>query len=183
MRKSHLIVSVLLVFFAVTILPARPSKIETVKNIDLDRYTGTWYEIARMPNKHENGLVEVTSTLKKVGKNKYMLISSGYKGSRGGKRSSLKGAVEIPDKNNTGNLKLKVFLFTVDFQIIDIDQKNYNYALVTSDGGKNLWIFSRSPVMNSRDYQKMMDSARDKGFEVARLEKVSQESNSAYAEL
>ncbi|NLL14861.1 MAG: hypothetical protein GX267_15765 [Fibrobacter sp.] len=182
MRKSHLIVSVLLVFLTVTILPARPTKIETVKNIDLDRYTGTWYEIARMPNKHEKGLVEVTSTLKKVGKNKYMLISSGYKGSRGGKRSTLKGAVEIPDKNNTGNLKLKVFLFTVDFQIIDIDQENYNYALVTSDEGKNLWIFSRSPVMDPRDYKKMMDSARDKGFEVASLEKVSQTSNSAYAE-
>ena len=60
MRKSHLIVSVLLVFLTVTILPARPAKIETVKNIDLDRYTGTWYEIARMPNKHEKGLVEVT---------------------------------------------------------------------------------------------------------------------------
>lgn len=111
-----------------------------------------------------------------------MLISSGYKGSRGGKRSTLKGAVEIPDKNNTGNLKLKVFLFTVDFQIIDIDQENYNYALVTSDEGKNLWIFSRSPVMDPRDYKKMMDSARDKGFEVASLEKVSQTSNSAYAE-
>lgn len=182
MRKSHLIVSVLLVFLTVTILPARPSKIETVKNIDLDRYTGTWYEIARMPNKHEKGLVEVTSTLKKVGKNKYMLISSGYKGSRGGKRSTMRGAVEIPDKNNTGNLKLKVFLFTVDFQIIDIDHENYNYALVTSDNGKNLWVFSKSPVMNPRDYEKMMVSARDKGFEVARLEKVSQASNSAYAE-
>jgi lipocalin len=79
-------------------------------------------------------------------------------------------------------LKLKVFLFTVDFQIIDIDQENYNYALVTSDEGKNLWIFSRSPVMDPRDYKKMMDSARDKGFEVASLEKVSQTSNSAYAE-
>jgi apolipoprotein D and lipocalin family protein len=59
MRKSHLIVSVLLVFLTVSILPAKPSKIETVKNIDLDRYTGTWYEIARMPNKHENGLVRL----------------------------------------------------------------------------------------------------------------------------
>lgn len=180
MRKSHLIVSLLLVFLTVSILPARPSKIETVKNVDLDRYTGTWYEIARMPNKHEKGMVEVTSTLKKVGKNKYMLISSGFKGNRGGKRTTIKGMVDIPDCNNTGNLKLKVFLFTVDFQIIDIDHKNYNYALVTSDGGKNLWIFCKSPVMESGDYQKMMDSARRKGFEVARVEKVSQESNSAF---
>ncbi len=180
MRKSHLTFSLLMVFLSVTILAAKPSKIETVRNVDLDRYTGTWYEIARMPNKHEKGMVEVTSTLKKVGKNRYQLISSGYKGSRGGKQSTIRGTVEIPDRNNTGNLKLKVFLFTVDFQIIDIDHKNYNYALVTSDGGKNLWIFCKSPVMDSRDYEKMMDSARDKGFEVARLERVSQESNSAY---
>ncbi len=180
MRKSHLIVSVLLVFFTVSILPARPSKIETVKNIDLERYTGTWYEIARMPNKHEKGMVEVTTTLRKVGKDKYMLISNGYKGSRGGRRSTMRGMVEIPDKNNTGDLKLKNFLFSVDFQIIDIDHKNYNYALVTSDKGKNLWIFSKSPVMNQDDYKKMMNSARDKGFEVAKLEMVSQTSNSAY---
>ena len=134
MRKSHLIVSVLLVFLTVTILPAKPTKIETVKNIDLDRYTGTWYEIARMPNKHENGLVQVTSTLKKVGRNKYMLISCGYKGSRSGEKKVVKGMVEIPDKNNTGNLKLKVFLFTVDFQIIDIDQEKLQLRHVTSDG-------------------------------------------------
>lgn len=187
MLKTHLKVSFLMAFLTVAVIQASPAqalpaRIETVKNVDLERYSGTWYEIARMPNKHEKGMVEVTATLKRVDKKKYMLITSGYKGSRGGKRTTVRGMVDIPDKNNTGNLKVKVFLFSFDFKIIDIDHKNYNYALVTSDEGKNLWIFSKNPVMNPSEYEKMVDSARKKGFEVASLEKVSQVSNSAYAQ-
>lgn len=181
MPKMHLTVSSLMVFLTVAICGAIPSKVETVKNVDLDRYAGTWYEIARIPNQHEKGMVEVTSTLKRVGKKKYVLINSGYKGSKGGKRTTVKGSIDIPDHNNTGNLKVKVFLFSVDFKIIDID-KDYNYALVTSDEGKHLWIFSKSPIINPQEYEKMVNSARQKGFDVALLEKVSQASNSAYAE-
>ncbi len=91
----------------------------------------------------------------------------------------MKGVVRAPDKNNTGDLKMKVFMFNADFQIIDIDKENYSYALVTSDNGKNLWIYSKLPVMNPVDYEKMVDSAQKKGFEVASLETVSQKSNSA----
>jgi len=182
MRKTHLKVSFLMVFLTVAISVAMPSKVETVKNVDLDRYAGTWYEIARIPNQHEKGMVEVTSTLKRVGKKKYALINSGNKGSKGGKRTTVKGLIDIPDHKNTGNLKVKVFLFSVDFKIIDVDHENYNYALVTSDEGKHLWIFSKSPIMDPQEYDKMVESARQKGFDVARLERVSQASNSAYAE-
>lgn len=180
MLKAHMTVSILSLLLMVTICWAKSSKVETIKNVDLDRFTGTWYEISRMPNKHEKGMVEVTSTLKRTGKDRFVLITSGYKGSKGGKKTTVRATVEVPDRNNTGNLKVKVFLFSYDFKILDVDQKNYNYALVTSDEGKHLWIYSKTPVMDPQVYQKMINSAKQKGFDVASLEQVSQTSNSAY---
>lgn len=177
--KRKLLALLGVVFLTVSISGARDSDIEVVKNIDLDRYSGTWYEIARLPNKHQKEMVEVTTVMKKGRNGKFEMITTGYKGSRGGKRATVKGDVEIPDQQNTGDLKVKVFLFSVDYKIIDIDQEGYQYALVTSEGGKFLWIFSRSPVMDPRDYNKMMTSAQDKGFDVAQMERVSQISNSA----
>jgi lipocalin len=167
------------VFLTVSMSGARTSDIEVIKNIDLDRYAGTWYEIARLPNKHEKEMVEVTMVMKRGRNGRFEMITTGYKGSRGGKRSTVKGDVEIQDPHNTGDLKVKVFLFSVDYKIIDIDKFGYQYALVTSEGGKYLWIFSRSPVMDPHDYNKMIVSAQEKGFDVAQLERVSQVSNSA----
>lgn len=158
------------------------SALDVVKDVDLEQYSGTWYEIARIPNKHQKDLVEVTSTFKSLGKGKYALITKGFKGSRNGKEKVLKSKVEIDDKNKTGDLKLRVYrFFTLDYKIIDLDKKNYSYALVTSDSKDYLWIFSKTPVMDERDYNRMVLSAREKGFDVGRLQRVSQKSNAALA--
>ncbi|NLD98924.1 MAG: lipocalin family protein [Fibrobacter sp.] len=157
-------------------------KVEAVKDVDLNRYAGTWYEIARLPNKHEKGMVEATLTLNKGADGRYTLVTTGYKGSPGGKRTMVKGDVSIPDPKNTGDLKVKVLFFNVGYKIIDLDKENYRYALVTSDSDKFLWIFSRSPVLEEDAFQRMVESARQKGFAVDNLEMVRQEANRAFAE-
>jgi len=182
MKFMYRVTVFMVLIFGITLVGATPAKVETVKDIDLERYTGTWYEIARLPNKHQKELVEVTSTLKRNRDGRYTLVNSGYKGSRGGKRTTVKGDVSIPDPKNTGDLKVKVLLFSVGYKIIDVDKTNYRYALVTSDSNKYLWIFSRSPVMEPGVFEKMVASAREKGFDVDRLEMVNQDANSAVAE-
>ncbi|NLG16945.1 MAG: hypothetical protein GX556_06385 [Fibrobacter sp.] len=151
---------------------------DVVKDVNLDQYAGTWYEIARLPNKHQKGLVEVTSTLKRT-KDGYVMINSGFKGSRGGKKTTVKGNVMVKNKRDAGAMKVRAFIFSIDYRIIDLDKTNYSYALVTTDSEKFLWILSKSPVMEQQVYDRLVESARQKGFDVARLERVSQESNSA----
>ncbi|MDO5577390.1 MAG: lipocalin family protein [Fibrobacter sp.] len=145
-----------------------------VKELDYDQYIGTWYEIARFPNKHENGMVEVTSTFKRGKNGKYELVNEGYKGSRNGKKTTVRGIVHIPDPNVDGDMKVRIWFFTIDYKVIDIDRENYEYALVSSESDKYLWIFSKSPVMDEAVYEKLVESAREKGFDTDKLEMVPQ---------
>ena len=155
---------------------------EVVKDVDLKKYAGTWYEIARFPNNLEKELVEVTSTFKHTKNGRYEVVNSGYKGSRGGKRSTIKCNVHVPDPDNTGAMKVRAFIFSFDYRIIDVDRENYQFALVTTNSDKFLWVMSKTPTMNPRDYGRMVESARKKGYDIGRLEMVPQESNSALAE-
>ncbi|MFP4163590.1 MAG: lipocalin family protein [Chitinispirillaceae bacterium] len=156
--------------------------VEVVKDVDLEQYSGTWYEIARIPNKHQKDLVEVTSTFKPLGKGKYTLVNKGFKGSRKGEKKVLKSKVEIDDRNKTGDMKLRVYrFFTLGYKVIDLDKENYEYALVTSDSKDYLWVLSKTPVMDEHDYNRMVLSAREKGFDVGRLERVPQKTNIALA--
>ena len=78
-------------------------------------------------------------------------------------------------------MKIKMFVFSIDYRVIDLDRDNYRYALITTDSDKFLWILSRSPEMKQAEFDILVDSARRQGFDVDRLELVSQESNSAIA--
>lgn len=180
-------VSVCIVFFLISVVTistadARSRKPDVVKDIDLDQYSGTWYEIARLPNKHEKDMVEVTSTFTRTKDGGYVIINRGYKGSRGGKCSTVKGDVSIPDKKTKGAMKVKVWFLNIDYRVLDVDKEKYQYALVSSDSQKYLWIMSKQPVMDPVQFENLVDMARDKGYNVDDLEKVSQVHNSAVAQ-
>ena len=161
---------------------ARATKAEVVKDIDLDKFSGTWYEIARLPNKHEDKLVEVKSVFTRTKDGGYAVENSGYKGSRGGKRTCVKGEISIPNPKIAGAMKVRIWFLNIDYRVVDIDKVNYEYALISSDTKKYLWIMSKQPVMDKRKFNTLVDSARDKGFEVDQLEMVQQAYNSAVAQ-
>lgn len=161
---------------------AEGKNVPIVKKLDFNRFFGTWYEIARLPNKHEKGLVEVTSTIEKKKDGKITIVNDGFKGSRRGKRTTVKGEVSIPDPKVPAWFKMKVWLFSLDYKVIYIDEKNYQYALITSNSDKYLWILSRTPAMDEEVYNDIVANAENMGFNVSNLEKVSQVYNSAMAE-
>ncbi|MBN1600263.1 MAG: lipocalin family protein [Chitinispirillaceae bacterium] len=151
-----------------------------VKKLDFNRFFGRWYEIARLPNNHEKGLVEVTATIKKSD-GKIVIVNEGFKGSRRGKRTAIKGEINIPNPKLPAWFKMKVWLFSLDYKIIEID-KNYQYALVAGNSDKFLWILSRTPVMDEDAYCNLVAMADRMGFNVSKLEKVSQDYNIAMTE-
>jgi len=184
--QSRCSVSMVLLILGIMLggsVQARPSKAaDVVKDIDFNKFSGTWYEIARLPNKHENDLVEVTSTFKRTDDGNYEVENNGYKGSHGGKRTRIKGEISIPDPKVAGAMKVKIWFLNIDYRVIDIDKKNYQYALISSNSKKYLWIMSKQPVMDQRQFATLVDSAREKGFEVDQLEMVQQVYNSAVAQ-
>ncbi|PTN09858.1 lipocalin family protein [Mangrovibacterium marinum] len=147
----------------------------TVQNVDIDRYLGTWYEIARYPNSFEKGLVGVTANYQLREDGKIQVVNSGRKSSLNGEYKTATGRAKIPNPQETGKLKVSFFwIFYADYYILELDTMNYNYALIGSSSPDYLWILSRSPQMNPQSYQMLIDSARKRGYDVNKLEKVLQ---------
>jgi apolipoprotein D and lipocalin family protein len=147
---------------------------KTVDKVDLNRYMGTWYEIARFPHSFEKGLVGVTATynLKKNGK--VEVINQGYKDSLSGKLKRAKGFAKIPDPNVPGRLMVYFFWpFGGEYLILELDE-NYQYVLIGSSSKNYLWILSRTPKMDDQTYDSLVKKAESLGFDTSRLLKVLQ---------
>lgn len=148
----------------------------TVKSLDLERYMGLWYEIARYDNYFEHGLIDVTAT--------YTLRPDGTirVENRGCKRHSpydisktINGHAKIPDPSQPAKLKVAFFLnFYSDYYILELDEENYSYALVGSSTDKYLWILSRTPEMREDIKKKLLSSAERRGYDIKRLQWIEQ---------
>jgi lipocalin len=65
-------------------------------------------------------------------------------------------------------------LFTSDYRVIALDEKDYRYIMVTSNSKRFLWILSRTPKLDTETYEKLVSMAERNGFDVQKLQKVEQ---------
>ena len=143
-----------------------------VCNVDLERYLGTWYEIARYPHRFEKGLEQVTATYQQKRNGKIRVLNEGVK--RGVSKSAT-GTAWVEDSDCTGRLLVKFFpLFKSPYNIVKIDQEDYQYAVVVGRKKKNLWILSRTPVINKKLYKELVDFAVSLGYKKRKIRKVNQ---------
>jgi len=146
---------------------------KVVENLELEKYLGTWYEIARFNHSFEKDLVGVTATysLKKNGKIK--VLNQGYKFTLDGKHSTAVGKAKIPNLKEPAKLKVSFFLFFyADYFVLELDE-NYQWALVSSSANY-LWILSRTPKMDQETYNMIVEKAKTRGFKVENLLLVEQ---------
>jgi len=148
-----------------------------VANVDLKRYQGKWYEIARLPNYFERKLkcTSATYTLRDDGK--ITVLNAGNYITDFQKTSSARGVACIPDKNSPSKLKVQFFWpFSGDYWIMDLD-KDYRYVLVGDPDLKYLWILAREKVMDEKTYRMLLQKAIDNGYSVETIIKVEQDCN------
>ncbi|MCX6327786.1 MAG: lipocalin family protein [Bacteroidia bacterium] len=170
-----------LIFILFTIMifnSAHSQKVPTVvATVDLNRYKGTWYEIARLPNSFERKLkcISATYTLRDDGKitvlNKGQYITDPHK------TNTAKGVAWIPDKNSPAKLKVQFFWpFSGDYWIMYLD-KEYLYVLVGDPSLKYLWILAREKKMDETTYKMLLQKAIDNGYDVKPIIRVEQDCN------
>ncbi len=150
------------------------TNMKTVKDVELAKFLGVWYEIARFPHSFERNLVGVTATysLKKNGN--IQVINQGYKNTLDGKPKKAKAFAKIPDPNEPGRLKVYFFWpFGADYLILDLD-KDYQWALVGSSSPNYLWILSCTPQLDDNIYQSIVEKAKSIGYDIKKLELVPQ---------
>ena len=151
--------------------------LSTVKQLDLQQYMGTWYEIARFDHSFERGLVGVTATYELRGDGKITVINAGYKNSFEGKYKTAKGKAKQPNSDEPGKLKVAFFLFFyADYFILELD-KNYQWVLIGSSSDKYLWILSRTPKLEQETLYYILKKASERGYDTDKLIWVEQKND------
>ncbi|NTW32649.1 MAG: lipocalin family protein, partial [Bacteroidetes bacterium] len=141
--------------------------LETVKEVDLSKYVGKWYEIASFPQSFQKGC-SCTSAEYIITDKKYIKVLNSC--DRNGTRTSATGKAFV--QKNTGNAKLKVqffWPFSGKYWIIDLAD-DYSYAVVGHPNLKYLWILSRTKQMDENIYNSICEKLKAKEFDITKLE-------------
>jgi lipocalin len=142
----------------------------TVSTLDIEKYMGTWYEIARFDHPFERNLVGVTATYSILPNGKVQVINAGYKNSLNGSYSTAKAKAKIPNASKPGNLKVYFIpFFGAEYNILELDTNNYQWALVGSSSASYLWILSRTKTMDPEVYNKIITTAKTRGYNTDKL--------------
>ena len=149
---------------------ATTADIAAVQNFEPERYMGTWYEIARLPQYFERDMDEV--------KAQYTLNDDGTirvenSGKRDGKETSITGKAKLkyPDaKPLAGELRVSFFWpFYSDYRVIEL-APDYSYAVVTAGSRDYLWVLARRPTMPKEQLDAILSRATERGFDLGELE-------------
>ncbi len=175
MKNIRLVlILLLLITFSCTNTNSQMIDTTTVRELDLNRYLGTWYEIARFPHSFEKGMAGVTANYSLRDDGKISVLNKGYKNGLNGELSVAEGKAKIPDQSQPGKLKVSFFwIFYADYYVLELDD-NYQYAMIGSSSPKYFWILSRTPQMDESTYQMLLGKARQRGYNLDRLAKVAQ---------
>lgn len=142
--------------------------LETVKSVDLERYLGVWYEIARYPNSFQNGCLESRARYSRRPDGDIEVVNS-CRDAGDGRLREAKGRAWVVDKESNARLKVSFFWpFRGDYWIIDLGQ-DYQYAVVGTPNRKYLWVLSREPQMSDEVYQGILRRVERQGFQPAKL--------------
>jgi lipocalin len=142
----------------------------TVKAVDLNRYLGSWYEIAKYDHVFERGLdyAMANYTLREDGK--IDVLNTGIKDGRAKDAKGIAKTTNIP-----GLLKVSFFgPFYSDYRIMMLDT-NYQYVLVGGSNDKYLWILSRTPQLDEATRALILAEADKRGYDTSKLIWVKQQ--------
>ena len=142
----------------------------TVKAVDLNRYLGSWYEIAKYDHVFERGLdyAMANYTLREDGK--IDVLNTGIKDGRAKDAKGIAKTTNIP-----GLLKVSFFgPFYSDYRIMMLDT-NYQYVLVGGSNDKYLWILSRTPQLDDATKALILAEADKRGYDTSKLIWVKQQ--------
>lgn len=151
--------------------------LETVAHVDLERYMGRWYEIARLPQSFEKDCVGVTAdyTLRENGK--VTVINTCRKKSLDGPVKRARGVARVVDEKTNARLEVSFFWpFWGDYWILELGS-NYEYVAVGDPSRESLWILSRTPKMNEQLVQGILQRRAKQGFDVSKMERPEQFDN------
>lgn len=154
----------------------RPSynALDTVPVLDITKYAGIWYEIARLPNSFERKLECVTATYSLRDDGKIKVVNKGHLISNHAEVKEITGVAWVPDKKAPAKLKVSFFRpFAGKYWVLDLND-DYTCAMVGDPSRKYFWILSKKRTIDEGMYNTLLEKAIQKGFDIQKIIKVKQ---------
>lgn len=151
-----------------------PEGVEAVRGLEPERYLGSWFEIARLENRFERGLVNVSAEYSMNGDGSIRVVNRGFDPERNLWKEAVGRAyfVEGPD---LGRLRVSFFRpFYGSYNIIELDKQNYSHAMVCGDTRDYLWILARTRTLPDEVINSLVLKAGTLGFSTNSLLRVRQ---------
>ena len=146
-----------------------PEQVRPVQGFDLDRYLGTWYEIARLDHSFERGLERVSAEYSRRGDGGVRVINRGFS-PKENRWKEAEGKAYFVHEPSEGYLKVSFFgPFYGSYVIFELDRENYQYAFVCGPDTSYLWLLARTPQVDEEVQKRFIASAAARGFDVENL--------------
>ena len=145
---------------------AQAAEVKSVSGLDLNRYLGTWHEVARYPFFFQRGCTQSKAEYAKLAEDRISVVNTCR---RGGKTVTAKGDAIV---SGPGKLRVafsKLLPIRADYWVLYID-KTYSTAVVGSPNRRVGWILSRSPNRSRNSLEPALAALRRNGYDLSRLE-------------
>lgn len=167
-------ITLLLTVSSVSLAGVTSGEMKTVDRVELERYMGTWYEIARYPNYFQRGIVGVKVEYSLKNDGSITIRNYGRKGKLDGELKTSNATAWLPQKGESARWYVQfIWPLRADYWIIDLAD-DYRYAVVGQPSRKNLWIISRTPTMTDKDYQEICGRLKSQGYDPQKLRRTPQ---------
>ncbi|MBU0675891.1 MAG: lipocalin family protein [Proteobacteria bacterium] len=144
------------------------SPLTIVDKVDLSRYLGNWYEIARYPNRFQKGCLKSRATYAMREDGRIAVINE-CTDEKTGKLRQAKGKAWVVDTTTNAKLKVSFFWpFSGDYWIVELG-RDYEYAVIGHPKRTYLWILSRETVMGDDLFDAIVSRLAKQGYDPSRL--------------
>jgi len=150
-----------------------------VEYVDIQQFSGLWYEIARTYNSFEKNCVAATVEYKLRDDLNYDIQNRCFDTKIGGDLIEFNGVAKPLNKNTMAQIQMTYFwIFTKNYRVAYIDD-NYSSAVVVDKNMNNVWILNRTPFMKKEKLDNLV-SFLSKHMDIKRLIYTPQDSKGRY---
>ena len=185
MIKTHsafsiLFGGILLAFSTTSFSQTADTPVKTIASLDVPRYMGTWYEIAKFPNWFQKKCVSNTQAVYSIRTDGNLKVLNSCK-TADGEISQAEGTARQQGSKDSSKLEVRFapewlsFLPMVwgEYWIIDLDAQ-YQVAAVSDSKREYLWVLSRTPQLDKKTYDELLLRLRSQQFDTRKLETTQQ---------
>jgi len=160
---------ILLLLFVSAGCSSIPSGVQAVRDFDINRYQGRWYEIARLDHSFERGLSNVSANYNLSKNGGIDVLNKGFD-RQSSRWKQIKGRAYFVKDRTVGRLKVTFFWpFYGGYNIIALDKENYSYAMICGPNRSYLWILARQKTFSNPVMDNLLKTAENLGFKTDNL--------------